>query len=190
MDDVKPPFRAEPRWALRAEPRMPNKVGPPFGGGAFRAQEDAEKATNNVILRRQQAPKNLHLLENTSCRSFAPKAGQNRVGRPFSAACQARRYGISAAGTMHAELEVMLRKEGITSLNFGWVRCCVQHPGLSNQGLHFFLLIPTTNRCLQTPDFKSRHRMSQCGSKRMASDSKPSIPTPRFKPLSSPTRGF
>jgi hypothetical protein len=53
-----------------------------------------KKATNNVILRRQQAPKNLHLLENIECRSFAPKSGaqDDSVGRPFSAACQARRY--------------------------------------------------------------------------------------------------
>jgi hypothetical protein len=38
------------------------------------------KATNNLILRRKQAPKNLHLLENTECRSFAPKAGLRMTG--------------------------------------------------------------------------------------------------------------
>ena len=43
-------------------------------------REDAEKATDDVILRRQQAPKNLHLLENTECKSFAPKTGAQDDG--------------------------------------------------------------------------------------------------------------
>ena len=33
-----------------------------------------------VILRSQQATKNLHLLENTECRSFAPKSGAQDDG--------------------------------------------------------------------------------------------------------------
>jgi hypothetical protein len=39
-----------------------------------RAQQVAEKRCRVVILRSQQATKNLHLLETTECRSFAQKA--------------------------------------------------------------------------------------------------------------------
>jgi hypothetical protein len=39
-----------------------------------RAKEAAEKRCRVVILRSQQATKNLHLLETTECRSFAPKS--------------------------------------------------------------------------------------------------------------------
>jgi len=38
------------------------------------AKQAAEKRRKVVILRSQQATKNLHLLENTKCRSFAPKS--------------------------------------------------------------------------------------------------------------------
>ena len=40
-----------------------------------RAQEAAEKPDRDVILSSQQATKNLHLLEITKYRSFAPKNG-------------------------------------------------------------------------------------------------------------------
>jgi hypothetical protein len=44
-------------------------------GGIGRAQEAAEKLAGSVILRSQQATKNLQALENTECRSFAQKTG-------------------------------------------------------------------------------------------------------------------
>ena len=49
-------------------------VAPSFRA-ACRAKQAAEKPMGTVILRSQQATKNLHLLENTKCRSFAPKSG-------------------------------------------------------------------------------------------------------------------
>jgi hypothetical protein len=55
-------------------------VEAPFRGAPAGLNTLRKKATNNVILRRQQAPKNLHFFENAQCRSFVPQAGLKMTG--------------------------------------------------------------------------------------------------------------
>jgi hypothetical protein len=55
-------------------------VDPPLTAAGARLNRLRKKATNYVILSRRQAPKNLHLPENTGFRSFAPKAGLRMTG--------------------------------------------------------------------------------------------------------------
>jgi hypothetical protein len=57
----------------RVAASSPRHGGAPAPNGAGRRKEAAEKRCGIVSLRRQRATKNLHWLENTECRSFAPK---------------------------------------------------------------------------------------------------------------------